>query len=185
MIDLEAIRKLIRTTYLEAEIVEFTASGELIGIRSGEYNALIHTRPADPAITPIVDADDLAVEGFPFDEDADNNLWWQETLLPSSDAYGASTIERVTGIYQMIVWTRKDARGNSETPNAYAGRYAKYFCEVFDARKPDLKTSQTGFQGMAFVSVVRSPAIVTDVGYGIPISIDFNAYKDNTVTDPA
>jgi hypothetical protein len=82
-IDYEAVRVAIRTELINAEIVAVTATGELIGIRDGDYNASIHTRPADPATTPIVDSTKIAWEGWEFDP-RDEALWYQETLLPSS-----------------------------------------------------------------------------------------------------
>jgi hypothetical protein len=180
-IDYEIARRAIRAEILAAEVVEVTATGELIGIRDGDYNASIHTRPADPAITPILSASDVAWEGWEFDPN-DRAIWYEETLLPATDFYEASTTEKFVGIYQLTIWVKKGTEHYqlTETATTTASRPAKYIAEVFDIRLPDLQPDQEGIEGLPIYSVTRGPGLTDDKYYGIPMSMNFGCYLKHT-----
>jgi len=176
-IDYEIVRRAIRAEILAAEVVEVTATGELIGIRDGDYNAAIHTRPAAPAVTPILSASDVAWEGYEFDPN-NRALWYEETLLPATDFYEAATTEKFVGIYQFTIWAKKGTERYqlTETATTTASRPAKYIAEVFDARLPDLQPDQTDIEGLVMYSVTRGPGLTDDKYYGIPLSLNFACY---------
>jgi len=176
-IDYEIMRRTIRAEILAAEIVEVDATGELIAVRDGDFNASTQTRPADPNITPILSAANVAWEQYEFDP-ADRDIWYEETLLPAVDFYEASNTEKAVGIYQLTIWVKKGTERYqlSETGAETAGRQAKYIAEIFDARLPDLQPDQQGIEGLVVYSVSRGPGLVGDKYYGIPVSLNFACY---------
>ena len=176
-IDYEKVIQVFASTILDAEVVEITATGELVGIRDGDYNPLIHTRPADPAKTPILDADDVAWEQLEFDPN-NRALWYEETLLSATDFYEAATTEKFTGIYQLTVWAKKGTERYQllETAATTANRQAKYLAEIFDARLPDLQPDQTDIEGLVIYSATRGPGLTDDKYYGVPVSMNFACY---------
>lgn len=164
-----------RAVLLDAEVVIITATGELVGIRSGEFDAGVYTRPDAPAQRPVVVEANLAVIERSFDPSGPV-VFVQESYLPAVEAPVATYTDELVAIMQYsIIANSVDGVFSLGTVHDLA----KYIKEVFDPEKVSFSSGQTDNYCIAILNVYESPALPSESQYTIPVTINFRAYNHN------
>lgn len=172
MIDKTAIIKTFRTTLLNGEVVTLISTGQLIAIRDGEYDPLLHVRPADPAKTPIIVDDDLSVTEFAFDRGG-KAIYVQETFLPAAELPPANTVDMLAGIMQYSVYVpTKTSKGFAMVTMYNTARYIR---ELFDPEKPLLSTGESYNVALVMDSADEAPYIKGEAWVSLPVSLMFRS----------
>lgn len=165
-----------RVELLNAELVVEDVSGETIAIRDGAYDSDTQTRPLDPVIDMVIEAEDLEVNERLFDPNG-KTLYVRELYIPAVEMPPANGIDMLGGIMQYSVMVPvKDANGYDIVLLRNMGRYIR---EVFDPELPLLETSDYHNINLAIDEATVAPVIVDDEWAELPVSITFRVYNNN------
>lgn len=170
MIDYVKTMNVFSTTLLEGEVVTLIASGELIAIRDGVYDAELHVRPADPVITPVLTSAQLAVEEYPFEREG-LPMYVQELFIPANESPEGNTVDVLRGIMQYEVFVPISQADGYDLASLHT--ISRYIRELFDPELPLLQTTEH-FNVSVVIDEATSAPILKDDGWAsVPNSLFF------------